>query len=69
MGQATLEDVYSALAEGMDRHGPEKSEMFIAKVALLLANEIGSPQRCLDLISEAESNMDRMRMAAVPEDT
>ena len=65
MGQATLDDVYSALAEGIDRHGPEKSEMFIAKVALLLANEIGAPQRCLDLISEAESNMDRMRMTPV----
>ena len=33
-----LEAVYAALAEGIDAHGPEHSEMFLAKAALLLSS-------------------------------
>ena len=58
---ATMEDVYAALAEGIDRHGPEASEMFLAKVALLLAEDSGDPDRALRLISDAQRNMDGMR--------
>lgn len=36
-----LEKVYDTLAEGIDRATPAKSEIFLAKLALLLANEIG----------------------------
>ena len=36
-----LEAVYAALAEGIDAHGPEHSEMFLAKAALLLAEALG----------------------------
>lgn len=46
-----LEQVYDALAEGIDRATPEKSELFLAKLALLLANEIGEAatvRRCID---------------------
>ena len=58
---STMEDVYAALAEGIDRHGPESSEMFLAKVALLLAEDSGDPDRALQLISDAQRNMDGMR--------
>ena len=58
---STMEDVYAALAEGIDRHGPESSEMFLAKVALLLAEDSGDPDRALRLISDAQRNMDGMR--------
>lgn len=61
MADPTLEDVYDALAEGIDRHGSEKSEMFLAKICLLLAKDLASPERCLTLISEAEKNMHGMR--------
>lgn len=69
MADVTLEDVYSALAEGIDRHGPDRSEMYLAKVCLLLANELGTPDRCLTLVAQAESNMSGMRLAATGNDT
>lgn len=61
MAAPTHEDVYDALAEGIDRSGPEKSEMFLAKVCLLFAKELDNPERCQTLISEAEKNMHGMR--------
>jgi hypothetical protein len=60
-GGSTMDDVYAALAEGIDRHGPEASEMFLAKLALLLAEDSGDPDRALRLIDEAQRNMDGMR--------
>lgn len=59
--EATMEDVYAALAEGIDRHGPEASEMFLAKVALLLAEDSGDAARALHLIADAQRNMSGMR--------
>ena len=35
--------------------------MFLAKVALLLAEDSGDPARALRLISDAQRNMDGMR--------
>lgn len=61
MPEKTLEDVYAALAEGIDAAGPEKEAMFLSKVALLLANEISDPERVLQLIADAQLNMDAMR--------
>jgi|TARA_X000000950_G_scaffold178987_1_gene217167 hypothetical protein len=60
-GGSTMDDVYAALAEGIDRHGPEASEMFLAKLALLLAEDSGDPDRALRLIDDAQRNMDGMR--------
>jgi len=57
----TIEDVYTALAEGIDRHGPEASEMFLAKVVLLLAEETGDADRVLRVIDDAQRNMTGMR--------
>lgn len=59
--EATMEDVYAALAEGIDRHGPEASEMFLAKVVLLLAEDSGDAARALHLIADAQRNMSGMR--------
>ena len=61
MPEKTLEDVYAALAEGIDAAGPDKEAMFLSKVALLLANEISDPERALQLIADAQLNMDAMR--------
>lgn len=41
MTAAELEDTYTALADQIDALGPEKSELFLAKLALLLAHKIG----------------------------
>ncbi len=64
MTDPTLEGVYSALAEGIDTHGPEKSEMFLAKVCLLLAHELDDAPRVMKLITDAQRNMKAMRSLA-----
>ena len=40
-----LEAVYDALAEAIDAAGPEKSELFLVKLALLNAQALGDPER------------------------
>jgi hypothetical protein len=51
MNQADLEAVYSALALKIDEVGTEKSEVFLAKLVLLLAQKNGDlaqVQTCID---------------------
>ena len=36
-----LEQVYDTLAEAIDQAGPERTELFLTKLSLLLANAIG----------------------------
>ncbi|MEN9538341.1 MAG: hypothetical protein RLZZ126_576 [Pseudomonadota bacterium] len=39
---AQLETVYDTLAQALDRAGPDKSELFLTKLCLLLAQDLGS---------------------------
>jgi hypothetical protein len=39
-----LETVYDALARAIDRAGPEKTALFLVKLALLNANALGDEQ-------------------------
>ena len=48
-----LEDVYDALATAIDQVGPEKSELFLVKLALLNANALANPQTFKDHIAAA----------------
>jgi len=64
MNDANMEDVYTALADGIDAAGRDKEAMFLAKAALLLAQELGDPARALELIADAQKNMDGMRPSA-----
>ena len=41
---ACLEHVYDRLATAIDQAGPEKSELFLVKLALLNAKALGHPQ-------------------------
>ena len=36
-----LEQVYEAMASGMDAAGPEREQVFLAKLCLLLAHRLG----------------------------
>lgn len=36
-----LETVYDALAEAIDQAGPDKAQLFLVKLALLIANALG----------------------------
>lgn len=40
---AGLEQVYDALATAIDQAGPEKSELFLVKLALMNAQALGEP--------------------------
>jgi hypothetical protein len=42
---AGLEAVYDCLAEAIDKAGPEKSELFLVKLALLNARDLGDARQ------------------------
>jgi len=52
-----VERVYDALATGIDTIGADKSELFLAKLAALLAHELGDASRVLELVAEASRNL------------
>lgn len=51
-----LEQVYDELAEAVDRAG-DRRERFLAKLALLLAHELGDRERVAALIASAEADL------------
>jgi hypothetical protein len=48
-----LETVYDALATAIDTAGPEKSELFLVKLALLNAQALGDARQFQGLIESA----------------
>jgi hypothetical protein len=58
MTPTDVERVYEALAEMLDTVGAEKSELFLAKLSLLLSNELGDAEQVLSLINMASINLD-----------
>ena len=58
MTQDDVERVYEALAAKIDVVGAEKSELFLAKLALLLSHELGDAARVLELIEDASRHLD-----------
>lgn len=58
MTHADLESVYEALAEQLDAIGPDHRELYLAKLALLLAHEIADAGRARSLVAEAASNLE-----------
>ncbi len=54
MNVADLEAVYEAVAKAIDAAGPNGSEVFLAKLVLLLAREIGDAERVLALVARAQ---------------
>jgi len=57
MTRTDLEPVYEALAEAIDRVGPEQAQVYLAKVALALADELGDATRTLAVLSECETGL------------
>jgi hypothetical protein len=45
-----LEVVYERLATAIDEAGPERAELYLAKLALRLAHDIGDPKLVLAAI-------------------
>ena len=44
MSIAEIERVYDLIADGVDRAGPDKSQLFLAKLSLALANLVGDTE-------------------------
>jgi hypothetical protein len=57
MTDRDIEAVYEAIATQIDRVGPANAELYLAKLALLLANEIGNHQRALKCVTDAAASL------------
>ena len=57
-----LEDVYEALARAIDAVGREKETIFLAKVALLLAERLDDPASACALVEAALVDLDAMEV-------
>ena len=53
LGIDGLEAVYDALACAIDQAGPDKTELFLVKLALLNAQALGQPERFLQHLQTA----------------
>lgn len=53
MKSGDIETVYNAIAEEIDQVGAEKSELFLAQLALLLANALDDNELALKCVAEA----------------
>ena len=58
MTQDALETIYEALARAIDAVGEDKSELFLAKLALSLGHELGDPARVTTLIEGCSRDLD-----------
>ncbi|MEG0002892.1 MAG: DUF2783 domain-containing protein [Comamonas sp.] len=54
---AGLESVYETLASAIDAVGPDKTELFLVKLALLSARQIGDAQLLATLVAKAQKDL------------
>ncbi len=54
---AGLETAYDQLALAIDAAGPEKSELFLVKLALLAAQQMGDAPTFVNLIERAQKDL------------
>ena len=52
-----LEALWEHLAEAIDRAGPDRDRLFLAKLALLLTQELGNAARAAELIRIATEDL------------
>lgn len=58
MKPADLETIYEDLATTLDATEAERRELFLAKLALLLAHDLGDAARVIEHIAAASANLD-----------
>lgn len=54
---ADLERVYDLIAAAIDRVGPERESLLLAKLALLLADEVGDYDAVAAAVAAAERDL------------
>ncbi len=59
------ERLYDALAEAIDAIGPEKDALFLTKLALLLANQIGEEAAVNQAIQKARDHIALERVKGI----
>ncbi len=52
-----LETVYDTLAEAIDQAGPQQSELFLTKLCLLLAQQIGDDTLVVQQVNAALADL------------
>lgn len=57
MTNQEVERVYEAIAEMVDRFWPDKSELFLAKLSLLVASETNDVKLVLTCIDDAAKHL------------
>lgn len=57
LSTADIEEIYDALAQSLDRVGTEQESKMLAKLALLLSNQLGDKQAVLAALRVAESDL------------
>lgn len=58
MDASEIEALWEALAEAVDKVGPEQEALFLAKLALLLGREVGDLDRVRALLAVALRDLD-----------
>jgi hypothetical protein len=58
MDASEIEALWEALAEAVDKVGPEQEALFLAKLALLLGREVGDLDRVRELLAVALRDLD-----------
>jgi hypothetical protein len=48
-----LERIFEAVSTGIDAAGPDQAQLFLGRLCLLLAQEIGDTGRVLDCVARA----------------
>ena len=51
--ESDLDIIWERLAEAIDQAGPERETLFLAKLALLVASELGNGRRTEELVEAA----------------
>ena len=59
MTENKIEIVYDAIADKIDNLGEEKAKLFLAKLALLLANKIEDTSFVLNAIDDADLSLNQ----------
>ncbi|MDF1803419.1 hypothetical protein [Thalassovita sp.] len=59
MTHQNLETVYEALALGIDAVGPEHAQLYLAKIALALAQALDDAPAALAVIEDCKADLSR----------
>lgn len=58
MNPVEVERIFDAIAGAVDAVGPGRGEVYLAKLALALAHELGDARRALELVALCRENLD-----------